>query len=201
MAAVVLAIYLIFALLALGGRAWLQHRRTGDYGFRVFSVHVGPIERLGWFLAVAGSIGGLMAPIAELSAGGAESPIALPTSIRFIGLGLMLIGMAIALAAQLEMGASWRVGLDEKESTDLVTTGLFRLVRNPIFTAMLTVWIGIALATPNIFALIGLAAAIIGLELQVRRLEEPYLIRTHGERYLSYARRVGRFVPGVGKLG
>jgi protein-S-isoprenylcysteine O-methyltransferase Ste14 len=49
----------------------------------------------------------------------------------------------------------------------------------------------------------GLAAPVLvglGLELQVRLVEEPYLIRTHGDEYRAYAARVGRFVPGVGRL-
>ena len=32
-------------------------------------------------------------------------------------------------------------------------------------------------------------------------VEEPHLIRTHGEPYLRWASRVGRFVPGLGRLG
>ena len=41
---------------------------------------------------------------------------------------------------------------------------------------------------------------IAGLEIQVRLVEEPHLIRTHGEAYLAWARGVGRFVPGLGRL-
>jgi protein-S-isoprenylcysteine O-methyltransferase Ste14 len=39
---------------------------------------------------------------------------------------------------------------------------------------------------------------LIAVELQVRFVEEPYLLRTHGQRYRDYASRVGRFVPGLG---
>ncbi len=46
-------------------------------------------------------------------------------------------------------------------------------------------------------ALLVLAAAIV---LQVRFVEEPCLVRRHGDAYLSYAQRVGRFVPGVGRF-
>jgi len=42
---------------------------------------------------------------------------------------------------------------------------------------------------------------IVGLQIQVRRVEEPYLIGVHGETYLAYARTVGRFMPWVGYLG
>ena len=40
----------------------------------------------------------------------------------------------------------------------------------------------------------------IALEIQVRLVEEPYLLRQHGDAYRNYAARVGRFVPGLGRL-
>jgi hypothetical protein len=59
---------------------------------------------------------------------------------------------------------------------------------------------GLALLVPNVVALAAFLALVAALELQVRLVEEPYLMRTHGKGYLLYASRVGRFVPGVGKL-
>jgi protein-S-isoprenylcysteine O-methyltransferase Ste14 len=59
---------------------------------------------------------------------------------------------------------------------------------------------GTTLAVPNLAAVAGLAAAIAGVQLQVRRIEEPYLMGAHGEDYRAYAARVGRFLPGVGRL-
>jgi protein-S-isoprenylcysteine O-methyltransferase Ste14 len=44
---------------------------------------------------------------------------------------------------------------------------------------------------------VGLLAA---LEIQVRGVEEPYLLRTHGEAYRRYAAATGRFLPGIGRL-
>ena len=44
-----------------------------------------------------------------------------------------------------------------------------------------------------------LVGAFIGIRQQVLA-EEAYLLRTHGDAYRAYARRVGRFLPGVGKL-
>lgn len=53
---------------------------------------------------------------------------------------------------------------------------------------------------PNVPALLAAALTILGIEIQVRAVEEPYLKRTHGASYVSYAENVGRFVPGVGRL-
>lgn len=41
---------------------------------------------------------------------------------------------------------------------------------------------------------------ILGVQLQVRIVEEPYLVQTHGDRYVRYARRTGRFLPTRGRL-
>jgi protein-S-isoprenylcysteine O-methyltransferase Ste14 len=98
------------------------------------------------------------------------------------------------------MGRSWRIGVDESSRTDLVTKGPFALVRNPIFSAMFLVFLGLLLLAPNAVALVGFVALVVAVELQVRFVEEPYLLRTHGGRYTDYASRVERFVPGAGKL-
>ncbi|MBB4934751.1 protein-S-isoprenylcysteine O-methyltransferase Ste14 [Lipingzhangella halophila] len=45
-----------------------------------------------------------------------------------------------------------------------------------------------------------LAALIAAVQLQVRTIEEPYLLRTHGHAYRTYAVRTGRFLPGLGRL-
>jgi protein-S-isoprenylcysteine O-methyltransferase Ste14 len=84
--------------------------------------------------------------------------------------------------------------------TELVTGGLFRYVRNPIFAGMLAFWAGVALATPNLLCLVAPLFALAGMEIQVRFVEEPYLRRVHGDAYLKYASMAGRFIPGLGKL-
>ena len=49
------------------------------------------------------------------------------------------------------------------------------------------------------WALFGFGLLLVTIELQVRVVEEPYLQSTHGRRYIDYAGRVGRFIPGVGR--
>jgi protein-S-isoprenylcysteine O-methyltransferase Ste14 len=98
------------------------------------------------------------------------------------------------------MGTSWRIGVDDSERTDLVTDGPFALVRNPIFAAMLPTSLGLVLIVPNVAAVAGFVCLVVALELQTRAVEEPYLLRAHGSTYADYAGRVGRFVPGLGRL-
>ncbi len=120
------------------------------------------------------------------------------TAAHAAGLAFCAVGIAGTFAAQMAMGASWRIGVDPEERTELVTDGLFDLCRNPIYTFMVIAWVGFALLVPSWVALAAGVLLISGIQIQVRLVEEPHMTATHGETYLAWARRVGRFVPGVG---
>ena len=198
LAGVCLALYLVYLALAFGLRAWLQWRRSGDHGFRFGGFAASAAERAGAMLFVIALVLGLAAPVLELlGALAAFEALRAPA----LGAGLTVLGIAGTLHAQLAMGSSWRVGVDPGERTALRTAGPFRYVRNPIFSWMIAAAAGLALLVPNAASLVGLAALVTGLELHVRLVEEPHLLRTHGEAYAGWAARTGRFVPGVGRLG
>jgi protein-S-isoprenylcysteine O-methyltransferase Ste14 len=65
---------------------------------------------------------------------------------------------------------------------------------------MILASLGMALMVPNIVAAAALLSLVTAIELQVRFVEEPYLIRVHGQTYLDYASRRGRFLPKIGRL-
>jgi|HubBroStandDraft_1064217.scaffolds.fasta_scaffold606028_1 protein-S-isoprenylcysteine O-methyltransferase Ste14 len=111
---------------------------------------------------------------------------------------LLASSLLIIMVAQRQMGASWRVGID-RARTDLVTRGLYRLVRNPIYTALLFSTAGFALLTLSPWTAIGACQGIVMVLLQAR-LEEEHLFATHGDEYRAYAARVGRFWPGIGRI-
>jgi protein-S-isoprenylcysteine O-methyltransferase Ste14 len=95
------------------------------------------------------------------------------------------------------MGRSFRVGIDDRP-TALVTTGVFRYVRNPIFSGLVISLSGFVLLTPSPWSLIVLLWIAGLISVQVR-FEEAHLLSMHGEPYALYAGRVGRFVPGIGR--
>ena len=198
MASLSLVLFLVYLGLAFGLRGWLQWRRTGDHGFRFGGFAAAPAERAGGVLFVLALALGLAAPVLELT-GALRAFEALRAPV--LGALLALAGIAGTLHAQLEMGASWRVGVDPSERNALRTDGPFRWVRNPIFSWMLFTAAGLALLVPNAASLAGLLLLGVAVELQVRLVEEPYLRRTHGAAYADWAARTGRFLPGVGRLG
>jgi protein-S-isoprenylcysteine O-methyltransferase Ste14 len=64
---------------------------------------------------------------------------------------------------------------------------------------MITFGFGIALVTLNLVAITGFMLLVATIELQVRVVEEPYLLSVHGDAYRDYLANVGRFVPAVGR--
>ena len=93
-----------------------------------------------------------------------------------VGVVLAVGGISLTFGAQLAMGDSWRVGVDPDERTELVTGGPFGLVRNPIYSAMLPTVFGLVLMVPSAVAICA-SAPFRRPELQVRLVEEPYLLQ------------------------
>jgi protein-S-isoprenylcysteine O-methyltransferase Ste14 len=181
-------------------RSVIQWKRTGSTGIKGFHGRVGSLP---WLAGTTASVGMLLAAFAPVGAlrdwpGGALLFSSQPFHVA--GAVFAFVGIVGALLAQLAMGDSWRIGVDETETTSLVTTGLYSWVRNPIFTFIWLSLLGLVLISPNPISLLAGALTVAGIELQVRVVEEPYLIRTHDAEYGDYASRVGRFLPGFGLL-
>jgi protein-S-isoprenylcysteine O-methyltransferase Ste14 len=199
-AVVALALLAVFGLLGFAWRAWLQRRRTGSTGFRGMNGRLGSAEWVAGLGFVIALVVAVVGPVLQLS--GVITPLSVLHAewIQVAGIALAGLGIVLTVWAQLDMGESWRVGVDASETTALVRTRVFGWVRNPIYSAMLIFDFGIALVTPNFVTIAGLVLAIAALELQVRRVEEPYLLGKHGAAYRGYTASVGRFIPGVGLI-
>lgn len=200
MAAATLSLFVVMMLTCGLLRTLIQRRRTGDSGNRRT---LSPRGSLGWVALTVTDIGyltvGVAGPLAHWLGLPPVSALQHPL-VQLLGVVLAIIGIVAAFAAQMAMGASWRIGVDDGERTGLVTTGAFRWVRNPIFTAVLVAFLGLTLMVPNLVAVTGWICAFVGIETQVRRVEEPHLLRLHGEPYAHYVATVGRFLPGLGRL-
>lgn len=114
-------------------------------------------------------------------------------AVRLAGLILSTLALCLAGFAQHQMGSSWRIGLDTGHKTDLVTSGLFRSARHPIYFALILLGLGLFLAMPS--ALTGAALAVLVVVLSIQtRLEEEFLRASHGESYKAYYARTRRWI-------
>lgn len=198
MAILALAIFSVMFLVVFVARSVVQKRRTGDTGLRAGVLGAAPwtMEWLAGWLLVAALLTAVAAPVAELAG---LAPWTDVTWIRLVGAAIAVLGTALTFLAQLNMGDEWRIGVDTEEQTGLVTDGVFAIVRNPIFSALIVAAVGLAVMVPNPISLIGVVLLIVAIEMQVRSVEEPHLRRLHGEQYAAYEARVGRLIPGVGR--
>lgn len=186
----------VFAVLGFGWRSWTQYRATGSTGFKGVGGRPGSVEWCAGSGFVLALVVAVVAPLLQFL--GVVAPLGQPPWLTAAGIGTAAAGIAATVYAQMAMGRSWRIGVDHREATALVRTGVFALVRNPVFSAMLLFGAGLTLLTPNAVAIAGFLLLVVSIQLQVRFVEEPYLAAVHGEEYLTYTADVGRFVPGVG---
>jgi protein-S-isoprenylcysteine O-methyltransferase Ste14 len=110
-----------------------------------------------------------------------------------LGWVLMGLSLTLMLVAQTQMGLSWRIGIDEKNRTGLVTNGLFALSRNPIFLSLRITLLGLFFHSPNSLTLALACVGEVLMQLQVR-LEEQHLLGQHGEVYTTYCQNVRRWM-------
>jgi len=123
-------------------------------------------------------------------------PIAdlIPAPWHWAGLIFMLPGILILLHS----GASFvraKTGLlPFSEATTLVTSGLFRFTRNPMYLGMVLFLLGLAVFLGSLSALIPVAVYAWIIDRQFIRNEELFLQEIFGEEYLAYMRRVRRWI-------
>ena len=160
----------------------------------------GQIGSLAWCATMSATVGILLAPFSPLAAlynWPLSTMMFEVPAVHWVGAIMAFIGIAGALAAQLGMGESWRIGVDSTERTKLVTTGMFRYVRNPIFTFIGISMFGFYLTVPNAWAVGAALLTGVGIHFQVKYVEEPYLREVHGDDYESYMKTVGRYLPRI----
>jgi protein-S-isoprenylcysteine O-methyltransferase Ste14 len=199
-AAVALGVYLIGLAAAFGWQTFAHWRATGSTGYRGISGRPGSLHWWGGVLFPAGVLLGAAAPLFALTGATAVPTFPGRPAVTILGLLIAMAGIAVTLAAQRQMGTSWRIGVDPGERTVLVTGGLFAHIRNPIFTGMLAVTLGLAGMVPTAVSALAVLCLLAAVQIQVRTVEEPYLIANHHQDYRSYAARAGRFLPGIGRL-
>lgn len=191
-----LAGFAVFFLVAIVLRSWLVYRRTGKSPIvlpRDDSAHgyIANTMKL-LFLAVTVDLALLAA-----SPGAYLWLVPIPwlehDSLRVLGLASLACAIAWIAVAQGQMGSSFRIGIDTLKETALVSRGVYRFSRNPIYLGMIASLGALLLLAPNALSL---AVAVLGhVLIQVQtRLEEEHLARLHGAEYDAYRRAVRRWL-------
>ena len=116
------------------------------------------------------------------------------TVARPLGRVCTVLSGMLALSAFLEMRRAGTHVDPTQPATALVTTGPFRLTRNPLYLSLTLLYAGIALLVNSLWALGLLPFALIVIRYGVINREEQYLERKFGDQYLSYKAKVRRWM-------
>ena len=113
--------------------------------------------------------------------------------LQITGLILLITSFLWTSIAQYQMSKSWRIGIDYNEKTELISNGLFKYSRNPVFLGVLISYLGTFFIIPNILSFSILIVTFVTIQTQVR-LEEEYLEAVQGQEYPGYKLKVRRWL-------
>jgi protein-S-isoprenylcysteine O-methyltransferase Ste14 len=113
-----------------------------------------------------------------------------------IGITIHLASFLLAVSARRHLGRFWSAAITQKVGHELVRSGPYRFVRHPIYTAMLGMFVGMAVVSGDLHAFVAVAVIAFAYWRKIR-LEERNLTELFGATYDDYRRRTRALVPWV----
>ncbi len=119
------------------------------------------------------------------------------STIFFIGVAVMLLGMALRYWAVSILGAAFRTTIETDRDQKVVSSGPYKLIRHPSYTGWLLICCGYGIAVQNWLSL--LVAVILPLAAVLHRihLEEPALAASFGPEYIEYQQHTKKLIPWI----
>lgn len=111
------------------------------------------------------------------------------------GLALMVVGAAFNVLGRLYLASNWANQIKIYEGHWLVTTGPFAIVRHPLYASLIWMLVGGALVYANLAGLLLSVAVFVPMMYGRAKKEEALLTGAFGERYATYRRTTGMFLP------
>jgi len=113
------------------------------------------------------------------------------------GVICVVIGLWLFYRSHADLGTNWSITLEVREGHRLVTQGVYRWVRHPMYSALALYSVGQALVIPNwVAGLSNLVAFFVLFGLRVGA-EERMMARQFGNEYAAYTARTKRLIPGI----
>jgi protein-S-isoprenylcysteine O-methyltransferase Ste14 len=113
------------------------------------------------------------------------------------GVVLFSLGLWLFHRSHVDLSTNWSVSLDIRENHALITSGVYRHLRHPMYSAILLQACGQALVAPNwIVGTFYLCAFILMFSFRVAP-EEQMMLQQFGDKYEIYMRKSQRLIPGI----
>jgi protein-S-isoprenylcysteine O-methyltransferase Ste14 len=112
----------------------------------------------------------------------------------WLGAAVTIAGLLFAVWAREHLGSNWSRSVTIKQGHELITTGPYAVVRHPIYTGILTGFLGMAIAISQVRGFIAFVLVFLALWIKLR-MEEQWMRSRFGETYATYARQTAALVP------
>ena len=121
-------------------------------------------------------------------------PISHDSRVPWLGLLLIVPGVAIAIAGRRALQAAGTNVNPSRPTTVVTSSGPYRFSRNPLYVSLTLMFLGLTLAANTWWGIVLLVPVLMLMHFGVVLREERYLDRKFGERYRQYRARVRRYV-------
>ena len=112
----------------------------------------------------------------------------------WLGAAVTIAGLLFAVWAREHLGSNWSRSVTIKRGHELITTGPYAVVRHPIYTGILTGFLGMAIAISQVRGFIVFVLVFLAFLIKLR-MEEQWMRSQFGEAYATYAHQTAALVP------
>ncbi|MDE2236015.1 MAG: isoprenylcysteine carboxylmethyltransferase family protein [Gammaproteobacteria bacterium] len=173
--------------------AWLVYWALASRKVKSAVRRESPLSRAGH--AVPLLIAALLLALPSLPIGWLAKPLYPMTAyVYWASLAVTAAGLAFSVWARVHLAGNWSGIVTLKQDHELVRSGPYRLVRNPIYTGLLLAFIGTAMARDQWRGWLAVAIAFAALWRKLR-LEERWLEERFGIAYRLYRQHVAALIP------
>jgi protein-S-isoprenylcysteine O-methyltransferase Ste14 len=112
----------------------------------------------------------------------------------WMGAAVTVAGLLFAVLAREHLGRNWSHSVTIKQGHELITTGPYAVVRHPIYTGVLTGFLGMAIAVSQVRGFLAFVLVFLALWIKLS-IEEHWMRSQFGEAYATYAHQSAALVP------
>jgi protein-S-isoprenylcysteine O-methyltransferase Ste14 len=172
---------------------WAAYWELASLHVKAVARRESPLSRAGHVVPLI--IAALLLALPSLPMGWLEKPLYPMTAyVYWASLAVTAAGLAFSVWARVHLAGNWSGIVTLKQDHELVRSGPYRLVRNPIYTGLLLAFIGTAMARDQWRGWLAVVIAFAALWRKLR-LEERWLEERFGDAYREYRRHVAALIP------
>ena len=117
-------------------------------------------------------------------------------TMAWTGAFLCIAGLAFSVWARATLGRNWSATVTLKEGHELIERGPYRLVRHPIYTGMMTMFLATVIVLGHLGGIVGAVLVFISFWIKLGD-EEKLMLKQFPDQYAGYQQRVKRIIPFV----